>query len=165
MPDTVTTFKIVASEQTHFRSDLEFANRISSKYKTATITHTGPSLGGCQWQYVGAEREEKAVSFAAPNVYGLLSDEAKKRVNSGETREYIRDYVYCNDLISMFTGGDPLIGKEYIVANNVEHISLHDNPIAEKRLPRSDLADDRRSLFFSENLLLENILCLLDYPK
>ena len=102
--------------ETQFQSALDFSDKISEQYKNAQISYTGHSLGGGEAQYVAAERNRSATTFAAPNVYGLLSDEAKERVDAGETRNTIRDYIHEKDLVGEFSGGDPLIGKQYITA-------------------------------------------------
>ena len=104
------------TSETQFHSALTFSDSIAEEYKNAQISYTGHSLGGGLAQYVAAERNLSATTFAAPNVYGLLSDEAKERVDAGETRNTIRDYIHEKDLVGEFSGGDPLIGKQYITA-------------------------------------------------
>lgn len=115
--------------ETQFESAIKFSNEISDKYKSAKISYTGHSLGGAMAQYVAAEWNREATTFAAPNVYGLLSDEAKVRVNEGKTKDTIRDYTHEKDLIGEYDGGDPLIGKQYMTAVKDKSLSWW-NPIA-----------------------------------
>jgi hypothetical protein len=116
--------------QNQFQSALAFSDRVSGNFKNANISYTGHSLGGAEAQYVGAERDRKAVTFAAPNAYGLLSDEAKKKVDAGKTRESIRDYIHEDDVLGNFKGLNPLIGKQYYVASNEHAYSFWGNPVA-----------------------------------
>lgn len=124
------------NDQTQFKSALDFANDIKDKYHPTDFSTTGHSLGGGESQYVSAELNIRAVTFAAPNVYKLLSDEAKERVHDGTMREQVRDYIHNKDIVGVFAGlgfsleGDPLIGKQYVTAVNEDNFNRGLGPLA-----------------------------------
>ncbi|KZD50589.1 putative Cytosolic Protein [Bacillus cereus] len=69
----------VAGEKvpTSFDSAVEFAEKIKKKYNPTSIHTTGHSKGAAEAQYVAAEMNCYATTYAAPNIYRLLSDKAK----------------------------------------------------------------------------------------
>ncbi len=69
----------VAGEKvpTSFDSALEFAEKIKKTYNPTSIHTTGHSKGAAEAQYVAAEMNCYATTYAAPNIYRLLSDKAK----------------------------------------------------------------------------------------
>ncbi|GEL04672.1 lipase family protein [Rummeliibacillus stabekisii] len=104
--------------QTQFKSALEFVQNVQTKYKPKSLTTTGHSLGGGLAQYTAAEMGLKATTFAGPNVYAILSPEAKKKVDLGLTQQKIKDYSHSTDPIGNFSHGDPWIGKKFYVKAN-----------------------------------------------
>lgn len=120
LPDgtQVPVYKEVDSQ---FISGLKFADEIKKKYPDAQISATGHSLGAGIAQYVAVERGFKAVTYAAPNVYRLLSQKGKEAVKSGKTKELIVDYTHMNDTVGNFSEfGAPIIGSQYFVKEKSE---------------------------------------------
>ncbi|MBC1923020.1 DUF6792 domain-containing protein [Listeria grayi] len=80
---------------------------------------TGHSLGGAISQDLSAEFQAEGVTFAAPNVYNILTPEAKKRVREGQTDRYMIDYTHDNEQIGLFSQwGAPLIGLQFVTKGN-----------------------------------------------
>lgn len=104
--------------QTQFKSALEFVQKVQTKYKPKYLTTTGHSLGAGLATYTAAELDLKATTFAGPNVYGILSPEAKKKVDSGLTQQKIKDYTHEKDPVGNFSHGDPWVGKKFYVKEN-----------------------------------------------
>lgn len=104
---------------TSFDSSLEFAKTVQKKYRPTSIHTTGHSKGAAEAQYVAGEMNCYATTFAAPNIYRLLSDKAKKRVDSGELEDKIVDYTHKKDAVGNFEQfGAPVIGKQYTTKSN-----------------------------------------------
>lgn len=103
---------------TQFKLALEFVEKVQTKYKPKTIATTGHSLGAGLAQYTAAELNLSATTFAGPNVYAILSPEAKDRVDKGMTQQYIRDYTHKDDPVGNFKNGDPWVSKKFYVKEN-----------------------------------------------
>lgn len=116
-PDgSVSVIPITEKVGSQFTTALRFADEIQKKYPHARLTTTGHSLGGGLAQAVAVEKSVHAVTFAAPNVYQLLSKEGKARVRSGETKRLIIDYTHHNDIVGTFSEfGAPPIGRQLFV--------------------------------------------------
>ncbi|MBC1531081.1 hypothetical protein HCJ07_12050 [Listeria booriae] len=99
-------------------SDAEaFYKEVRQTFQSPKVYVTGHSLGGAISHYLSAEYNLEGVTFAAPNIYRLLSPEAKKRVDSGSMDRIMTDYTHDGEQIGVFSqGGAPLIGKQYIAA-------------------------------------------------
>ncbi|MBJ8119375.1 MULTISPECIES: coiled-coil domain-containing protein [unclassified Bacillus (in: firmicutes)] len=105
---------------TSFDTGLEWAkNDIVAKYNPSSLHTTGHSKGGAEAALIAAELDCFTTTYAAPNPYGLLSPEAKKRVNEGRMENKGTDYTHENDKIGNHTQfGAPLIGKQYTLRQN-----------------------------------------------
>ncbi|MCU4970429.1 cytoplasmic protein [Bacillus toyonensis] len=104
---------------TSFNTGLEWVDKVNKTYQPTYVHATGHSKGGAEADYVASERNFYATTWAAPNPYGLLSPEAKKRVDKGEMENKATDYTHENDPIGNHTQfGAPLIGKQYTVRQN-----------------------------------------------
>ncbi|MFX3617393.1 MAG: hypothetical protein ACE3JK_07685 [Sporolactobacillus sp.] len=113
---SITTLPITKKVDSQFTTALKFADQIQKKYPDAKITTTGHSLGAGMAQAVAVEKKFHAVTFAAPNVYQLLSKKGKERVRNGETKSQIVDYTHHNDVVGTFSEfGDPQIGRQLFV--------------------------------------------------
>ncbi|WP_243526171.1 cytoplasmic protein [Bacillus pseudomycoides] len=104
---------------TSFDSALEFVDKVNKKYEPTSVHTTGHSKGAAEAQYVAAERNCYTTTYAAPNVYRLLSDEAKKRVDQGLMENKATDFTHKKDAIGNFEqfGAKP-IGKQFLVESN-----------------------------------------------
>ncbi|EEK47578.1 hypothetical protein FO497_29510 [Bacillus cereus ATCC 10876] len=111
----------VAGEKvpTSFDSAVEFAEKIKKKYNPTSIHTTGHSKGAAEAQYVAAEMNCYATTYAAPNIYRLLSDKAKKRVDEGVMENKVVDYTHRKDAVGNFDQfGAPMIGKQFTTKSN-----------------------------------------------
>ena len=64
--------------ETTFETGLKWVKRdIVAKYNPSSLHTTGHSKGAAEADFVAAELNCYATTYAAPNVYRLLSDEAK----------------------------------------------------------------------------------------
>ncbi|MFI8709922.1 hypothetical protein ACIGHG_23420 [Bacillus sp. NPDC077411] len=104
---------------TSFDSSLEFVDMVNGKYHPTYVHATGHSKGAAEAHYVAAERNFYATTYAAPNIYRLLSSKAKKRVDSGEMDNKIVDYTHIKDAVGNFLQfGATLVGRQYTVKSN-----------------------------------------------
>ncbi|PFJ26562.1 hypothetical protein COL01_27800 [Bacillus thuringiensis] len=104
---------------TSFDSALEFAEKIKKTYNPTSIHTTGHSKGAAEAQYVAAEMDCYATTYAAPNIYRLLSDKAKKRVDEGVMENKVVDYTHKKDAVGNFDQfGAPMIGKQFTTKSN-----------------------------------------------
>ncbi|AFU11593.1 putative Cytosolic Protein [Bacillus thuringiensis MC28] len=111
----------VAGEKvpTSFDSALGFAEKIKKKYNPTSIHTTGHSKGAAEAQYVAAEMDCYATTYAAPNIYRLLSDKAKRRVDEGVMENKVVDYTHRKDAVGNFEQfGAPMIGKQFTTKSN-----------------------------------------------
>ncbi|PRD04709.1 cytoplasmic protein [Bacillus sp. MYb56] len=111
---------IKPDSETSFDTGLKWAkNDIVAKYTPSSLHTTGHSKGGAEAGLIAAELDCYTTTYAAPNPYGLLSPEAKKRVNEGKMENKGTDYTHENDKIGNHTQfGAPLIGKQYTLRQN-----------------------------------------------
>ncbi|WIY59849.1 Mbeg1-like protein [Bacillus arachidis] len=74
---------------------------VKEKYgDKAEITVTGHSLGGANAQYAAAMCDVPAVTYSAPGVYDMLPKEIQEKVDSGEYKGKIINYINPKDSIS-----------------------------------------------------------------
>src|SRR5699024_9565320 len=89
VPGTTVKIRVPKEDLGQFGSGLTFAEEIANKYPNAYIETTGHSLGGGIAMLVAVEFDFTSNVFAAPNVYRLLSDEGKAKVDAGLTQDHI----------------------------------------------------------------------------
>lgn len=93
----------------------KFYQSVQAKFQPRKTYVTGHSLGGAISQDLAAEFQAEGVTFAAPNIYNILTPEAKKRVREGQTDRYMIDYTHDNEQIGLFSQwGAPLIGLQFV---------------------------------------------------
>ncbi|PGV56661.1 cytoplasmic protein [Bacillus cereus] len=104
---------------TSFDSSLEFVDKVNQTYKPISVHTTRHSKGAAEAAFVAAERNFYSTTYAAPNIYRLLSDKAKKRVDEGVMEHKVVDYTHEKDAVGNFEqfGANP-IGKQYVVKSN-----------------------------------------------
>ncbi|MBC1513232.1 DUF6792 domain-containing protein [Listeria booriae] len=119
--DIITDIKYVVGaanpgkKTNQFKDALDFFDTVQAKFSPSNTYVTGHSLGGGIAQYLVAERSTTGVTFAAPNIYRILSPEAKKAVEQGKTVNQVLDYTHSGEMIGEFSQfGAPLIGRELI---------------------------------------------------
>ncbi|WP_198434094.1 alpha/beta fold hydrolase, partial [Virgibacillus salexigens] len=77
-------------------------NKYVQKYGANNITFVGHSLGGGLAQYYAVEYDSNAITFAAADVFDLLSEENQKRALSGEFKDNVISYTYPDDAVGTF---------------------------------------------------------------
>ncbi|PGZ97133.1 hypothetical protein COE51_15235 [Bacillus pseudomycoides] len=108
-----------SNKETQFDTAINWVDKVNEKYHPTFVHATGHSLGAGLAQYVATERNFYATTYAAPNIYRLLSSEARKRVDSGEMDQKVVDYTHRKDAVGNFAQfGAPIIGKQYTVKGN-----------------------------------------------
>lgn len=102
-----------------FDSSLEFVDRVNKTYKPTSVHTTGHSKGAAKADFLASERNCYVTTYAVPNIYRTLSDEAKKRVDEGVMEHKAVDYTHEKDAVGNFEQfvTNP-IGKQYIVKGN-----------------------------------------------
>lgn len=110
----------VKNIETTFETGLKWVKQdIIKKYNPSSLHTTGHSKGAAEADFIAAEINCYATTYAAPNVYRLLSDEAKKRVDTGVMENKAVDYTHKDNRVGTFTQfGAPSIGKQYTVKHN-----------------------------------------------
>lgn len=97
-----------------FRDAEHFYQVVQKRFSPQNTYVTGHSLGGAISLDLAAEYQAKGVTFAAPNIYQILSPEAKKRVDNGSTENLIIDYTHEGEQIGLWSQyGAPFIGKQF----------------------------------------------------
>ncbi|KON90032.1 hypothetical protein AF332_26610 [Sporosarcina globispora] len=83
-----------------FDEAVKFADRVKKKHPEAFIYTTGHSLGGALATYMRVKRREwvvEAKTIAAPDIYGLLTDEEKELVDKGAFKNNTEDITDPRD--------------------------------------------------------------------
>lgn len=90
---------------------------VKKQYPTAEITSTGHSLGGALTQYVAVNNGIQGVTFSAPSVTNLLTDEQLEKLNNGEYDKQIINYVHPSDSVGAGALGEYKrhVGSTYYV--------------------------------------------------
>ncbi|PAF35671.1 hypothetical protein CHH58_15765 [Terribacillus saccharophilus] len=99
------------------------------RYGAENITFTGHSLGGGIAQYCAVIYDANAVTFAAADAYGLLSEDQQQNVQNGDYKDNIITYAYPTDIVSMFH--DKTIGSFYYMEDPAEKDGVG-NQLADK---------------------------------
>ncbi|GEM_PF-2733294 len=85
------------------------------KYGAENITFTGHSLGGGLAQYFAVKYDSHAVTFAAADVFNLLTKDEQKQVKDGAFKDQIISYIHSKDLVSTYY--QVPIGSMYYINN------------------------------------------------
>lgn len=85
------------------------------EYGADQITFTGHSLGGGLAQYFAVKYDSNAVTFAAADVFNLLTKVEQKQVKNGEFKDQIISYIDPKDLVS--THYQVPVGSMYYINN------------------------------------------------
>ncbi|EIT87261.1 cytoplasmic protein [Fictibacillus macauensis ZFHKF-1] len=108
--------KTKAPLETQFDDALQWVKQLNEAYQPKYVSVTGHSLGGGLAQFTAAELNLYATTYAAPNIYRLLSKEGKLRVKNGTMQSKVKDFVHSNDWVGNFEQfGAQSIGKQYHV--------------------------------------------------
>lgn len=124
------------------------------EYGEDNITFVGHSLGGGLAEYFAVKYESHAVTFAAPDIYNLLTDEQQKQADNGEFQSNIISYAYPEDIVSEFNHHS--IGSKYYLENpaGVSAGVSEKHKIA--NYLRDDMFDEKG--YYIPNLLIDETL-------
>ncbi|SCB00779.1 Uncharacterized protein BWINRA5_04216 [Bacillus mycoides] len=92
--------QVVAANQ--FTQAVTLMEHVKKEYKDkgVKISATGHSLGGANAQFASAICGVSAVTYSAPGVYDMLPKDIQKRVDAGEYKGQIINYINPKDSIS-----------------------------------------------------------------
>lgn len=89
---------------------------VKKQYPTAEISTTGHSLGGAEAEYVAVRNGLNSVSFNAPSITHLLSDDLQEKVKNSKFRDTNIAYVHPGDAIgSGAVNSEPHVGETYYI--------------------------------------------------
>lgn len=120
---------------------------VKEQYPNARISATGHSLGGALAQFVAARNDISGVTFSAPSVTNLLSDDLLEKVNNGDFDKQIINYVNPSDSVGAgfiseyerHIGSTYYIGSDFQTANqSYDDIKI---PVQISSLPFSPTID------------------------
>ncbi|MFU0790336.1 MAG: Lipase (class 3) [Virgibacillus proomii] len=103
------------TNKNQFTEAAPIVEKYVKKHGANNIVFTGHSLGGGLAQYFAVKHDSNAVTFAAADVFDLLSKEDQKRALNGEFKDNIISYTYPNDIVGTFY--NQYIGSVYYVGN------------------------------------------------
>ncbi|MFU0790143.1 MAG: Lipase (class 3) [Virgibacillus proomii] len=103
------------TNKNQFTEAAPIVEKYVKKHGANNIVFTGHSLGGGLAQYFAVKHDSNAVTFAAADVFDLLSKEDQKRALNGEFKDNIISYTYPNDIVGTFYNQS--IGSVYYVGN------------------------------------------------
>ncbi|MFP3442937.1 hypothetical protein R0K18_34900, partial [Pantoea sp. SIMBA_133] len=66
------------------------------------ITFVGHSLGGGLAQYFAVNHDSNAVTFAAADIYSLLTPDQQQRAINGEYKDNVISYTYPDDMVGTY---------------------------------------------------------------
>ncbi|MYL64359.1 hypothetical protein GLW07_13460 [Bacillus hwajinpoensis] len=72
------------------------------KYGAKNITFVGHSLGGGLAQYFAVNHDSNAVTFAAADIYSLLTPDQQQRAINGEYKDNVISYTYPDDMVGTY---------------------------------------------------------------
>ncbi|WP_053217269.1 alpha/beta fold hydrolase [Virgibacillus senegalensis] len=110
---------ITYTNKNQFTEADTIVNKYVKQFGANNITFVGHSLGGGLAQYYAVKYDSHAITFAAADVFDLLSDENQKRALNGEFKDNIISYTYPDDSVgtyyknsvgSVYYMGDPAPG-------------------------------------------------------
>jgi len=75
-------------------------NKYIEEHGVENITFVGHSLGSALAEYFAVKYDSHAVSFAAPDIYNLLTEDQKQMVNNGAFKDNVISYAYLGESVS-----------------------------------------------------------------
>nr|WP_234415810.1 hypothetical protein [Bacillus thuringiensis] len=116
--------QVIAANQ--FTQSVSLLEIVKNEYQGAKISTTGHSLGGANAQFASAICGVPAVTYSAPGIYDMLPKDIKKKVDAGEYKGQITNYINPKDSISggalredkTHIGDTYMVNSDFKTANN-----------------------------------------------
>ncbi|OAB42329.1 lipase family protein [Paenibacillus glacialis] len=92
--------------------------KVKEQYPNAEISTTGHSLGGAEAEYVAVRNGLPSVSYNAPSIFNMLSDDLQKKSKAGEFNNTNIAYVHPGDTVGSGPGtssGNPHVGATVFI--------------------------------------------------
>src|SRR5699024_8271215 len=128
---TINTYEQQASKNA-FDVATQFAEDVKHDLHDAKIVTTGDSLVGALATYVrvmatyaGESFVLQTTTFAAPNVYGMFTDDIQERIDTGEFRNHTIDYTDSRDTFGTLNDRFPQVGIQHIIDNQKIWVGNH----------------------------------------
>ncbi|OWT52703.1 MULTISPECIES: hypothetical protein [Bacillus] len=116
--------QVIAANQ--FTQSVSLLEIVKKEYPNQKISTTGHSLGGANAQFASAICGVPAVTYSAPGVYDMLPKDIQKKVDAGEYKGQITNYINPKDTISggalredkTHIGDTYMVNSDFKTANN-----------------------------------------------
>lgn len=116
--------QVIAANQ--FTQAVSLLEIVKKEYPNQKISTTGHSLGGANAQFASAICDVPAVTYSAPGVYDMLPKDIQKKVDAGEYKGQIINYINPKDTISggalredkTHIGDTYMVNSDFKTANN-----------------------------------------------
>ncbi|MGQ8823661.1 lipase family protein [Bacillus sp. NA_146.1] len=116
--------QVIAANQ--FTQSVSLLEIVKKEYPNQKISTTGHSLGGANAQFASAICGVPAVTYSAPGVYDMLPNDIQKKVDAGEYKGQIINYINPKDTISggalredkTHIGDTYMVNSDFKTANN-----------------------------------------------
>ncbi|EJQ92815.1 MULTISPECIES: lipase family protein [Bacillus cereus group] len=116
--------QVIAANQ--FTQSVSLLEIVKKEYPHKKISTTGHSLGGANAQFASAICGVPAVTYSAPGVYDMLPKDIQKKVDAGEYKGQIINYINPKDTISggalredkTHIGDTYMVNSDFKTANN-----------------------------------------------
>lgn len=116
--------QVIAANQ--FTQSVSLLEIVKKEYPNQKISTTCHSLGGANAQFASAICSVPAVTYSAPGVYDMLPNDIQKKVDAGEYKGQIINYINPKDTISggalredkTHIGDTYMVNSDFKTANN-----------------------------------------------
>lgn len=116
--------QVIAANQ--FTQSVSLLEIVKHEYPNAKISTTGHSLGRANAQFASAMCDVPAVTYSDPGVYDMLPKHIQKKVDAGEYKGQIINYINPKDSISggalredkTHIGDTYMVNSDFKTANN-----------------------------------------------
>lgn len=88
--------------ENQFTKAAPIVDKYIEEYGKDNVTFVGHSLGGGLAEYFAVQHDADAITFAAADVYNLLTDKQQQRVKNGDFKDQIITYTYPDDIVGTY---------------------------------------------------------------